>query len=75
MVKTTIYLSDELKRGYEHWAAESGQSEAELIRTALAEGLARRERPIPTLPLVEQGLGDPEIAVNADMLLDGFGQR
>lgn len=35
MVKTTIYLSDELKMYVEDRARETGASEAEVIRTAI----------------------------------------
>lgn len=39
MVKTTIYLPEELHRGLKHAAKERGASEAELIRTAVRHEL------------------------------------
>ncbi len=50
MVKTTVYLTPELKSRLERAAAHRGQSEADVIRTALEEFTAR-ERPRPTFPL------------------------
>jgi metal-responsive CopG/Arc/MetJ family transcriptional regulator len=54
MVKTTVYLPEELKGRLERLARDRGRSEAELIRTALEEFTAR-ERPRPTLPLFSRG--------------------
>ncbi len=39
VVKTTIYLPDELHQGIKHAAKERGTSEAELIRTAVRHEL------------------------------------
>ena len=39
MVKTTIYLPDELRQGIKQAAKERGTSEAELIRTAVRHEL------------------------------------
>jgi hypothetical protein len=39
VVKTTIYLPDELHQGIKHAARERGTSEAELIRTAVRHEL------------------------------------
>lgn len=39
MVKTTIYLPDELRHGIKQAAKERGTSEAELIRTAVRHEL------------------------------------
>jgi Arc/MetJ-type ribon-helix-helix transcriptional regulator len=54
MVKTTVYLTPELKERLESLAARRGQSEADVIRTAL-ETFAARERPRPRWPLVARG--------------------
>jgi Ribbon-helix-helix protein, copG family len=51
MLKTTVYLTPELKWRLERAAAERGQSEADVIRAALDE-FTVRERPRPTFPLV-----------------------
>ena len=50
MLKTTVYLTDELKLRVEGVAERTGRSEAEVIRTALEEYTAR-ERPRPRAPL------------------------
>src|SRR4051794_35229216 len=50
MVKTTVYLPDELKRRLELTATTEGRSEAEVIRIALVE-YTERNRPRPRLPL------------------------
>jgi hypothetical protein len=73
MKKTTIYLPDELKAAIERVAAAEGQSEAELIRTALREKIAAVSSARPTVPLSPVGLGDLSIAERVDELLAGFG--
>ena len=73
MVKTTLYLPEELKSAIERLAAEREVSEASLVREALAEKVAREARPRPRVPLFSQGLGDPTLAARVDELLAGFG--
>lgn len=73
MVKTTVYLPEELKASLERKSANEGRSEAELIREAIAR-LVSTEAPRPTIPLVEQGLGDPTAAERVDELLRDFGR-
>jgi Arc/MetJ-type ribon-helix-helix transcriptional regulator len=75
MQKTTIYLPEALKAAVERAASEERRSEAELIREAIAEKLAQRNRTPPRVPLRAEGLGDPLAAERVDDLLDGFGQR
>ena len=69
MVKTTLYLPDDLKAELPREAARRGESEAELIRQAL-----RREldsvRPRPKGALFS---GTEPLADRVDELLDGFG--
>lgn len=69
MVKTTLYLPDDLKAELTREAARRGESEAELIRQAL-----RREldsvRPRPKGALFS---GTEPLADSVDELLDGFG--
>ena len=67
-VKTTVYLPEELKRALEHEAARRGVSEAQLIRSAIAEAVAR---PRPRAGIID---GDP-IADRVDEVLAGFGDR
>jgi precorrin-2/cobalt-factor-2 C20-methyltransferase len=49
MRKSSVYLTDRLKAGLAHRAAETGRSEAELIRAALDAALAEPV-PIPNSP-------------------------
>ncbi len=71
MVKTTVYLPDELKRAVERVADETRRSEAEVIRAALADYTSRR-RPYPRAGTFSHG----SLADHVDELLgDGFGRR
>ncbi len=72
MVKTTLYLSEELKAHIERVARTERRSEADVIREVLAEGLARRARPKPRGAIFDSG--DPGWAAAADHDLDGFGE-
>lgn len=67
-IKTTIYLSEEMKRGIEVEARRLGLSEAEVIRRAISRAVSK-ERP-------RGGLyeADP-IAERVDDLMAGFGER
>jgi predicted transcriptional regulator len=70
MFKTTIYLPDDLKEAVAEEARRRGQSEAEVIRAAVADAVkAPRSRPNAAV-----FSGEP-IARQADELLEGFGQR
>lgn len=73
MKKTTVYLPDELKAALEARARAEQCNEAELIREAVAERIARGPVPRPRLPLCEAGLGDAHAAERVDALLEGFG--
>jgi hypothetical protein len=75
MVKTTIYLPDDLKQRLGQAAHTSGQSEATIIRSALEEWLEsllpQREPHWGTMDF-----GDPELAFKVDeVLADGFGEQ
>jgi metal-responsive CopG/Arc/MetJ family transcriptional regulator len=73
MRKTTVYLPDELKARLERVAIEQKRSEAEVIRSALAE-YTNRERPRPRVPLF-RGRGTTNVAEQVDELLaEGFGR-
>jgi len=47
MVKPTLYLPDDLKRAVSRAAATRQTSEAELMRSAIAEAVAGFDRPKP----------------------------
>lgn len=72
MVKTTVYLPDELKKALEHTAQAEGRSEADLIREGVRL-VVDREAPEPRLPLFSSG--QPGLAERVDELLAGFGER
>ena len=72
MLKTTVYLTPELKARLERAAADRGQSEADLIRSALEEYTATRERPRPRLPLFSAGTVAP--ILDWDEAMRGFGE-
>ncbi len=67
-IKTTIYLPDDLKRDLEREAARRGTSEADVIRTAIADAV---RHPKPRAGIID---GEP-FAQCAEELLAGFGER
>jgi hypothetical protein len=69
MTKTTIYLPDDLKHQVKQAAKRENRSEAEIIREAIAAAMRKRMPPAPTLPLFEEGFGDPTIAERVEELL------
>lgn len=73
MQKTTVYLPDDLKAGLERVSAETGQSEAELIREGVRLALAKHIPPPPTIGIFVSD--DPHFAECADEALAGFGER
>ena len=74
MHKTTVYLPAELKRALSRLARLEGRSEAELIREAVRQAVESRAPPEPRIPLVDGGLGDPDLARRVDDALRGFGR-
>lgn len=73
MNKTTIYLPDDLKAELQRTAAESGRSEAEIIREGIRLALDRQAPPAPTLPIFFSE--DPHFAEQVDEHLTGFGEK
>lgn len=75
MVKTTVYLPEDLKQRLEQAASRSGESEATIIRSALERWLEsvlphRRSRMLGTMDF-----GDPDLAYKVDeVLAEGFGE-
>lgn len=69
MVKTTVYLPDDLKARLGRLAREQHRSEADLIRSAIAD-LVGREPPRPRLPL----FGSAEPIEDFEEALRGFGE-
>jgi predicted transcriptional regulator len=66
--KTTVYLPDDLKAAVESEARRRGVSEAEVIRTAIAETV---RRPRPQAAIID----GEAFAERAEELLSGFGER
>lgn len=48
MEKTTLYLPKQLQRELKDAARRTGRPQAELVREALTEYLAKQERPLPS---------------------------
>ena len=75
MVKTSVYLPDELKERLSEASRVSGESEATIIRSALEQRLADILRPRRSHHWGTVDFGDPELADRVDEILaDGFGQ-
>jgi hypothetical protein len=73
MRKTTVYMPEPLKAQLARAAAESGRSEAELIREGIGLVSARVGGVEPRLPLFASGA--PDLAERVDENLAGFGER
>ena len=73
MEKTTVYLSDELKRSLRRASRATGRSEAELIREGIGLVTGTHRIAEPRLPLFESG--EPDLAERAEERLRGFGER
>ena len=73
MVKTTVYLPDQLKAALRKLAEQRQCSEADLLREAVARLTGGNDAPTPRLPLF-RSTGE-SIAENIDAALDGFGTR
>jgi Arc/MetJ-type ribon-helix-helix transcriptional regulator len=73
MVKTTVYLPDELKDALKRLAEQRQCSEADLLREAVARLTGEAEAPAPRLPLFRST--GPSIAEDIDRALEGFGAR
>ena len=72
MMKTTVYLPEEMKADLERVAAETGKSEADLIREGIRLALVQHQ-PTPTIPILVSD--DPHFAERVDEYLVGFGER
>lgn len=76
MVKTSVYLPDELKDRLAQASQVSGESEAHIIRSALEQWLAQL-LPRPRSELLGSiRFGDPDLPSKVDeVLAEGFGQE
>lgn len=73
MQKTTVYLPDNLKADLKRAAAETGQSEAELIREGIRLAVEHSTQPTPRSGIFHSG--DARLSQRVDELLEGFGER
>ena len=74
MATRTVYLPEPLAARLRRMADEQNRPQAAVIRDALEEYLAARERPRPTLP-VFKSIGRGDIAERVDEILaEGFGR-
>ncbi|HEY2509022.1 MAG TPA: CopG family transcriptional regulator [Streptosporangiaceae bacterium] len=76
MVKTSVYLPDQLKERLSAASRVSGESEATIIRTALEQWLAGLLRTPRSPHWGTIDFGDADLADKVDeALAGGFGQR
>jgi hypothetical protein len=75
MVKTTVYLPEDLKERLAEAARGSGDSEARIIRSAIEGWLeSLLPRPVPHWGTVE--FDEPDLYLKVDeVLAEGFGQQ
>jgi hypothetical protein len=71
-MKTTVYLTRDLKRALARTARDRGVSQAALLREAVARITSGDEPPLPTVPLF-RGKG-ASIAKDIDAALRRFGE-
>jgi Ribbon-helix-helix protein, copG family len=76
MVKTSVYLPDDLKERLAQASRISGESEARIIRSALEQWLAGLlPRPRSTM-MGTINFGDPDLPYKVDeVLAEGFGEQ
>ena len=73
IIKTTVYLPQELKQSLQRMAGESGRSEADLIREAITNLARAASKPRPRGRLFASG--DPSLSEQVEEALAGFGDR
>jgi len=73
MHRTAVYIPDDVKAELERVAAETGRTEADLIREGIRLALAQVTPPAPQSGIFASG--DPHLSERVDELLDaGFGR-
>jgi hypothetical protein len=72
LFKMTIYLPEELKRGVRRIAAETGRSQADIIRDGIRLAIAEYAPPPPTIPIYFSD--EPHFGERVNEHLSGFGQ-
>jgi hypothetical protein len=77
MVKTTLYLPDDLKHDVARAAKERGLSEAEFLRQAIQAAVAPVDVPEPEVGFLRSvgGPGTSDLSLRVDeVLAEGFGE-
>jgi len=76
MVKTTLYLSDDLKHDVEQAAKQRGLSEAEFLRRAIRAAITPTDIPEPEVGFIRLGDHTTDYASRVDQELaeTGFGE-
>jgi Ribbon-helix-helix protein, copG family len=74
MVKTTVYIDNEVALALRQLSGVQGRSQAELIRDALANYTKSVARPIPT-GLGKYRSGEPDVAHRAKDILSSAAKR
>jgi hypothetical protein len=77
MVKTTLYLPDDLKHDVERVARRRGVSEAEFLRQAIQAAVSYADVPKPEVGFLQSagGPGTSDLALRVDeVLAEGFGE-
>ena len=72
MVRTTVFLPEDLKAALQRLARAEGLSEAQLIREGVRRVVADHSAARPRIPLFESR--EPTLAERAEELLEGFGE-
>ena len=72
MIRTTVYLPENLKAALERVARSAGRSEAQLIREGVRDVVVRYSSRGPRIPLFQSG--DRTLSERVDELLEGFGE-
>lgn len=72
MVKSTVYLPEDLKKELERVAQARSVSEAQLIREGVRSIVNHHTPPHPRIPLFVSD--DPTLSERADELLKGLGE-
>lgn len=73
MHKTTLYLPDHMKAAVQRFAAETGRTEAAIIREGIELAISQHTPPPPTIPILVSD--DPHFAERVDERLAGFGEQ
>ncbi|MGH3427464.1 MAG: CopG family transcriptional regulator [Mycobacteriales bacterium] len=72
MVRTTIFLTEQQRRGIKQLARQRGSTEAEIIRSAIARELAELSAGREAMPILHSGA--PVLDDERALIETGFGR-